>query len=253
MPHRPSTPEREAPLRVPREMAAEAGIVDRIGVRDRAQPRNERGLQRVEDLLDLDGLHAGLVVVEDDVVRVAVRLEARDVALAQLEVPLEVRQHDRVVLGLAGAEPALIAERAGAGDLGTEVGWHPDRLLVVAARDPDQACLERLEVVLLFERTQLLEELAELRRDVELVRDSVQRRPLLRADIGAARRHLRLLVPREDARRLLDVVDLGQSPPQLLEALRHAQEGTLSGDRPRPARPPAAHGGAESGARCCRV
>ena len=69
----------------------------------------ERCLQRVEDRHDLVRLHARLVVVEDDVVRIAVVLEARDVLPAQLEVALEVRQHDRVVLLLARAEPALVA------------------------------------------------------------------------------------------------------------------------------------------------
>ena len=103
-------------------MAAQAGVVDRLGVADRPQPRQERGLQRVEDRDDLVRLHARLVVVEHDVVRIVRRLEAGDVLAAQLEVALEVRQHDRVVLLLARAQPALVSLRAGARHLGAQVG-----------------------------------------------------------------------------------------------------------------------------------
>ena len=124
--------------------------------------RQEHGLEPVEDRVDLDRLHARLVVVEHDVVRVAVVVEAGDVLAAQLEVPLEVRQHDAVVLLLARPEPALVAEGAGARQLRAELGRDADGLLVVAARDADEARLERLVVVRLLERPQLLEELAEI-------------------------------------------------------------------------------------------
>ena len=211
--------EREAALRLAREPATQARVVDGLGLLDRAQPREQRSLQRVEDRDDLVRLHPRLVVVEDDVVRIAVGLEAGDVPPAQLEIALEVRQHDRVVLLLARAEPALVSERAGARHLGAQLRGHADRLLVVAARDADEACLERLEVVLLLEWAQLLEELAEVGRDVELVGDPVEGRALLRARLGAARRHLRLLVPGEDARRFLNVVDLCQAPPEVCKLI----------------------------------
>ena len=136
-------------------------------------------------------------------------------------VVLEMRQHDRVVLLLAGVQPGPVAERAGAGQLRPQVGRDARRLLVVAARDPDEARLERLEVVSLLEGPQLLEQPAELRPDLELVRDPVQRGARLRARFGARRRHLRLLVPGEEARGLLEVVDLAQPAPKLEEAIAH--------------------------------
>ena len=221
--------EREPPLRLAREAAREARVVDRVGVGDRPDHRQERCLEPVEDHLDLDRLHAGLVVVEDDVVRVAVVVEAGDVLAAQLEVPLEVREHEREVLLLARAQPALVAVRAGARQLGAQLGRDADGLLVVAPADPDEGGLERLLVVRLLERPQLLEERAE-----------VGSRPGARARSGSgvARCSARASAPadgifvsssqREDARRFFDVMDLAQAAPELLEAFVHPGQGTAS-------------------------
>ena len=73
-----------------------------------------------------------------------------------------MRQHDPVVLLFTCAQPRLVAERAGACQLGPQVGRDPHGLLVVAVRDADQAGLERVVVALLAERPQLLEEVTEL-------------------------------------------------------------------------------------------
>ncbi len=73
--------------------------------------------------------------------------------------------------------------------------------------------------MLLLERAEILEQLAELGRDVELVRDTVERRALLGARLCPARRHLRLLVPGEDARGLLHVMDLGETPLEVVETI----------------------------------
>ncbi len=154
-------------------------------------------------------LHAGLVVIEHDVVGVARGLEAGHVLAAQLEVAFEVRQQDGEVLRLAGAQPALVPLRAGAGHLGAQLRRDEDGFLVVAARDPDQV----------GERAQLLEELAEIGRDVELMGDPVQRRALLGPRLGPARRHLRLFVPGEDRRGFLQVVDLGETLGEILKTI----------------------------------
>ena len=145
-----------------REASAQARVVDRLCSGHLADHRQQDGLELVEDDLDLVGLHPGLVVVEHHVVGVAVVLEALDVASPQLEIPLEMREHDSVVLLLAGTQPGLVAERAGARQLGTQVGRHPDGLLEVTAGDADEARLERLLVVLGFERPELVEEGAEV-------------------------------------------------------------------------------------------
>ena len=55
----------------------QAGVVDRLP--EPGDERDEHLLQAGEDHLDLGGLHARLVVVEEDVVRIVVRLVARDV------------------------------------------------------------------------------------------------------------------------------------------------------------------------------
>src|SRR5581483_942521 len=99
-----------------------------------------------------------------------------------------------------------------------------DGLLVVAARDADHARLERLGRVLLLEAAEPLEQLPELGRRLELVRDSRQRRALLRPRLRAERRHLRLLVPRQQAAGLLDVVDLAEAAQQLIEVGPHDEK-----------------------------
>ena len=108
--------------------------------------------------------HARLVVVEERVVRIVERLVARDVLARELEPPLEMRAEDLVVRRLARLEPRDVAERAGARHLGAQVARNATLLLVVAARDADDARLERLRLGALLERAQLLEQLAELGR-----------------------------------------------------------------------------------------
>jgi hypothetical protein len=221
--------EREAALRVRREGPAQTGIVDRCGLADGVEHRDERGLQLLEDRLDLRGLHPRLVVVEDDVVRIVLRAEAPDVLPAQLEAPLEVRQENREVLLLARLEPGAVAERAGAREIRSELRRHARRLVVVPLRHADEARLERVVAVLLLESAQLLEQLAELRRHLELVRDPVERRALLGTRCRAARRHLRLLVPREEAGGLVEIVDLAHAAAELVEAVAH--ERSLTGSQ----------------------
>ena len=63
-----------------------------------------------------------------------------------------MREHEREVLLLAGAQPALVAVRAGARQLGPQLGRDADGLLVVAAADADERRLERFLVVRLLER-----------------------------------------------------------------------------------------------------
>ena len=70
----------------------------------------------------------------------------------------------------------------------------------------------------LLEFPQLLEERAELGSRGAIVTDPSQRRQLLGASGSALRRHLRLLVPDEQARGALEVRDLAQAPQELVEA-----------------------------------
>ena len=123
----------------------------------------------------------------------------------KLDEPLEMRAEDFVVACLARLEPRLVADRACARHLGAEVGRDAALLLVVAARDADHACLERLALVLGLKTAELLEQLAELRRGRELVRHAGERALRFRARRRTLGRHLRLLVPAEQSLRAVDV------------------------------------------------
>ena len=77
-------------MHVDREVAAQARV-DRVVVAGtgRSDQRQELGLELVEDLPDLRSRHAPLVVVQQDVVGLFVRVEALDVAASKLDVLLE--------------------------------------------------------------------------------------------------------------------------------------------------------------------
>ena len=180
-----------------------------------------RGLQLLEDRPHLRRLHPLLVVVEQDVVGLVRRLEAVDVGELQLDVPLEVRQEPPEVGLGPRLDPGGLGERRGASHLGLEVGGHPQRLVEVSACHPDQAGLVGARVEALLVRAQLLEQLADPVLGEPLVRDSAQRRELLRPGLRAAARHHRLLVPAEQPGRPAQVADLCETCLQILVALVH--------------------------------
>ena len=108
-------------------------------------------------------------------------------------------------------------------ELGLQLGRDPHRLLVVAARDADDACLERLRIVRLLERAQRLEQVAESRVDAVLVGDGLDRRALLGARVGTGNGHLRLFVPAEQRAGLDEIVDCPEPTKKLVETVVHAQ------------------------------
>ena len=138
-------------------------------------------LEVVEDAPHLGRLHAALVVVEHDVVRLVADLEAVDVALAQVEVLAEHGQERREVVFAARSDPDRVRERRRARHLRAQVRRHLARLLPVATRDADQARLERVVLVLLAEVAQVVQEPADISRDELRVRDA--------ADASRAARH----------------------------------------------------------------
>ena len=125
------------------------GVVALDGA-DLRDQRHELGLQLVEDLAHLDRLHPRLVVVEEDVVRLVVALEAVDVAALQLDRALEMGEEERVVVLGARLRPDVVGVRGGAGHLGCQLGGNAVRLLPVAARRPDQARVVGVVVELLL-------------------------------------------------------------------------------------------------------
>ena len=131
---------------------------------------------------------------------------------------LEVGAEELVVRRFARLEPRDVAERAGARHLGAEVARNPALLLVVAARDADDARLERLAVGGFLQLAQLLEERPELGRGGAIVCEPGKGRELLGPRGSPERRHLRLLIPPEEVAGALEVGALPEPPQELVEA-----------------------------------
>ena len=209
-------------LALDRELRVEARGVNRARVLDSSgDQRYLPLLETVERRPHLGGLHALLVVVEQDVVGLLRRLEAVDVGVRELDVPLEVGQESREVGLGARLDPGRLRDRRGARDLGVEVGRDLERLLEIAARDADQAGLVGIRVEALLVRAQLFEQVADPVLREPLVGDAVERRELLGPCLRPAPGHHRLLVPAEQARCPAQVADLCQPCLQILVVLFH--------------------------------
>ncbi len=152
-----------------------------------------------------------LEVVEQRRVRRVLPLEAFDVAALELEIVFERRKELREVVGGPRLDPDLVAERGCADHLRSQLGRDPALLLPVAAGDADQARVVRVVVERLLERLQPVEEMADLRVDELLVRDSTDRGHRLGASRMAAGRHHDLLVPGEHADCRAQIGDLGEA------------------------------------------
>ena len=215
--------EREGALAIDGVGAEEARVVDRLP--ETCDHLHEPVAEAIEDDLDFGGLHAGRVIVEQRVVRIVVRLVTGDVLARQLDQPVELRPEELVVARLPRPEPHLVADRAGARHLGAKVGRDAALLLVVAARDANDARLERLAGMFGLEAAEILEQLADLGRRRELVREPRERALRLGARHRALRRHLRLLVPAEESRRAVDVERDAEAPQKIVELRGRRTDG----------------------------
>jgi hypothetical protein len=175
------------------------------GGADLAHERHEAVAQRAEDVTDDLGGQAGLEGVHEGVVGVGGLGKARRQLAAQAQVLLEEGREARKVGHLAGLEPRALRPHARDLHLSRELPWHPQRPVVVAARDADDRLLT--EVVGLRGGQELAERGIRLAR-VSQPRDGGQKlRPALRSAGG----HHRLLVPAQQR-------GVGAEVRQLLEA-----------------------------------
>ncbi len=180
-----------------------------------------RLLQPLEDRADLGCLHARLEVVQQDVVRLVVLVEALDIAAPQLHVRAQCGQELREVRLLPRLHPHRHRQGRSTGHLGAQRRRNPPCLLPVPADVPDQAGIVRVVVERVLVRSELVEDPADLVGRQRVVRKTLERRQLLRTDARAAGRHLHLLVPAEQRRRAVEIVNLADALLQACEGRLH--------------------------------
>ena len=130
--------------------------------------------------------HVRLVVVEEWRVRRVLPFEAVDVLSLELEVALERRRTSKSLVARGSIQTWLPS--AAARQLDAELRRNAALLLPVAARHPDEAGVVGVVVERLLERTEALEDAAELLVHEPLVHDLAQRRQLV-GTCGIAARH----------------------------------------------------------------
>src|SRR6266536_2679493 len=183
--------EAERPLLLCGEMTRDArGRGRRRGLDERDQLL----LQPLEDRAYLSRGELRLVVVEQRVVRLGSLREARDVAILELDHLLEPGTEALEVGGPARLHPGAEGKGPDTRRLRGQLRRHTRGLVVVAASHPDQARVVRVVRRAVLVRPKLLEQAADLVRDEKLVRETAERRQLLRAYGCSEWRHDRLLV-----------------------------------------------------------
>jgi hypothetical protein len=130
--------------------------------RDVGDEGDDGALELRKDGLELPGRHARLGAVDERVVSAVLVAERVGNPAVELDVSFEVRREDLELLLAPCLLPCGSRNGAGVGDLGDELRGDLDRLVVVAAGDPDQAGLVGVEGLVLELVFQLVEELAHL-------------------------------------------------------------------------------------------
>ena len=216
-------------LRIDRPGAVHEGVVA-VHRADLGDQRHELGLQVVEDLAHLGGLHARLVVVEESVVGLVVALEAVDVAALQVDRALEHGAEELVVVLGPRLRPHVVGLDGGAGHLGSQLGGDAARLLPVAARRADQARVVRVVVELLLVVGELVEQRADRRRR----RTSRARSGRASSPGARERRRRRAASSRSGPRTGSPACGAGRgSRPNVSSARRNAAPSSLLGSRVR--------------------
>ena len=186
----------ERDLAVEREVAAQERVVC-VAVAQLRDQRDELVLDLLEDACDVGRLHLRLEVVQEDVVRLVLGLEALDVAAAELDVALERPEEELEVRRLLRLLPHRV--RLGGGDrhLAAQLDRNLNRLVVHPAREPEEAGVVGARVERGADGLELVEQAADLGIGQFLVGEALQQRDVLRAVADPRGRHRRVLVPDE--------------------------------------------------------
>ena len=207
--------EDRAALLVRRVVAGEHPAVARLlGVAGGGDERRQRLAECGEQRAQLRRGELGLVVVEQRVVGVREPLEARDVAVLELDVARERVAEAAEVGRRARLEPRLLPERGGVGQLHGEVGRHAGGLLVVAAHPVQEADVLGLGVLPRRPGRERVEQPPHLGIREPLVEDALERPGLIGASGRRAMGHHRVLVPEQQRADGAEVGQLGHPLPQ---------------------------------------
>ena len=221
-PNRSTTSWSRATCAIDGKVAREKRVVD-VAIAELRDQRHELLADLGEDARHLGRPHLRLEVVEQDVVRLVARLEARDVLQAQLDVALEHRQEELEVGRRLRLEPGSATDSAErARHLLAQRGGNADCLVVVAACDADRRRVDRVGIERRLHRRELVEQATDLGIDQALVRESLQERGMICAMRAAGGRHHRALVPVEQPREGIERLDVGEPGLELFEGVSHA-------------------------------
>ena len=208
----------ERDLLLDREVPGEERVVD-LALPQLGDQRNQLRLDLGEDPRHVRRLRLRLEVVEQDVVRLVGRVEAGDVAAAQLDGALERGQEQLEVRRHLRLEPDRGRIGGGPRHLAGELGGHAHGLVVLAPGEADQRGVVGVRVERVLERAQLLDEAAHLGIDQRLMAELLEHGQVRAAARRAGRRHDRPLVPDEQRRDRSQGLDLLEATLELDEGV----------------------------------
>ena len=201
----------ELPLQRLGEGLVQAGVVGRRLGGDGRHQRHELLAQVGEQGAHGRGLHAIVGPVDERVGHVLVAGKVARVLAAQFDGPLQVGARGGKIVGRPRPGPDLVGFGGVAVEFGHKVGRHLDRLFILAAGDAQQAGLVGVVGQALLVGAQVFQQLAQGRVGEFLVGQPLQGGGLAGAGRGAAGRHVGRLVPAQQRRGGVEVMDLGQA------------------------------------------
>ncbi len=178
---------------------------------DGRDERHEILTQAREQRLDVVGLHTRLVLVEQRVVGALLVTERLGLLAHQVVDLLERRGESGEVVLRAGLRPDFVRQgrfaRDGSHQRSRQLGLDVE----VVADDAHQGCVVAVRVGILHGSFRVFDQAGGIVVHEQLVRQLAQRRQLFGTRVCAAGRHVRLLIPAQQRRRIVEVEHVRQT------------------------------------------
>ena len=201
----------EGLLRALRKIAGETAAVDFRPLANGLDQRHQPGAQFVEERAHRGHRHAVFGEIDERVVGMLVPGVVRGELPAHFDGLLEHRPHRGEIVGRPRALPRVVGGRHVRAQPFDERGRHARRALVVAPRDPDERRDVGVLALRLGPRLERVQQVADARVRLLVVREAIQQRELAAARFRAAGRHVRGLVPVQHRCGAAQVVDFLQA------------------------------------------